>query len=104
MRGLLAVWLAALFLTVAPIIAQMAWAQQAQCGPLEALLMRLTIQFAERPLVVGATPQGGKFILLTNPDTGTWTIVLQQGKDVGCVTISGDGLVTAKPSKPGAPI
>jgi hypothetical protein len=103
MRGLLAILLAALFLTVGPIIDRLAFAQQAQCGPLNALLMRLTVQFAERPLVVGATPNGGKFILLTNPDTGTWTIVLQQGKDVGCVTISGDGLVTAKPSKPGNP-
>lgn len=103
MRGAITVFLAALFLLVAPIVSNLAWSQQAQCGPLDVLLMRLTVQFAERPLVVGATPSGGKFILLTNPDTGSWTIVLQQGKDVGCVTISGDGLVTAKPSKPGAP-
>ncbi len=104
MKQLLAIWLAVLFLTVAPILAQMAWAQQANCGPLDVLLMRLTIQYGERPLVVGATPSGGKFMLLTNSDTGSWTIIVVTAPDTACVSIAGDGLVTAKPSKPGVPL
>ena len=92
--------LAFLFLTVAPIFAH---AQQAQCSSLSIMLMNLSIRFAERPLVVGATSAGGKFMLLTNPDTGTWTILMVQAPDTACVGGAGDGLVTARPSKPGAP-
>lgn len=92
--------LAFLFLTIAPILAH---AQQTQCAPLGLQLMHLMVKFGERPLVVGATANGGKFMLLTNPDTGTWTILMVQAPDTACIGGAGDGLVTAQPSKPGAP-
>ncbi len=96
--------LAALFLTLAPVLSNLAHAQTAQCAPLEMMLAKLNIQFGERPLIVGATPSGGKMMILTNPDTGTWTVLAIQAPATACVGMSGDGLVTAKPSKPGAPI
>jgi hypothetical protein len=104
MRGLLAILLAALFLTVGPIIDRLAWAQQMPCAPVAQMLPGLEARFGEKSLVTDATGSGGKLTLTANLATGTWTIlILSPDGQVACIAANGDGFAVSDPAKPGDP-
>lgn len=105
-RQFLIALLAALYLTVAPVIAGMAAAQQMGCGPTAQIMAGLEARFGERPVVIGAMQTGSRMTLTANDDTGTWSILLlSPDGQTACMAANGDGLQAApKPeTKPGNP-
>jgi hypothetical protein len=61
------------------------------CGSLKATVRELVETFKERPLVVGNTLEGFSLLLMLNPETGTWTLLLVSG-DRACILVAGTGM------------
>jgi hypothetical protein len=101
MRHWLCVSIAALLnLTLAPVMADMAHAQQVECASTEALDKALREKFGEIPAIQGLTSSGARMTLYINPSSRTWTILM--GDDANsCKPTYGTGITTG--DRQGAP-
>lgn len=68
-----------------------AQAQQAQCGPTEAVLAELVSRYGETKYAEGLTTAGTIMILHGNKDTGTWTATITRPEGLTCLVSSGQG-------------
>jgi hypothetical protein len=89
--------LAALLLTIAPVLAQQPPAGQVQrCVPtLEAMTAQIKAQWGEVPVISGtvASNPPATMVLYVNPADSSWTIVMS-GPAASCISTSGEGLRT----------
>ena len=94
--------LAALFLTLAPVLANLAHAQQPPAGQvqrcvptLDAMTAQIQAQWGEVPVISGAVPTTppSTMVLYVNPTDASWTIVMS-GPAASCISTSGEGLRT----------
>lgn len=46
------------------------------CGPLDQVMERIVEGWGEEPLAAGLSSDGHIMQILTNPDTGSWTVLL----------------------------
>jgi hypothetical protein len=74
-----------------------------QCGPLGDVMARLFDGFGES-LVASFTIKGGdRFMVLANPETGSWTMLLRREPDLVCAAAFGTDWITALQPPPGDP-
>lgn len=100
MKALSAILLAVMFLTFAPVMADMAHAQQIECAPTADLDKALREKFGEVPAIQGLTSSGARMTLYINPSSRTWTILM--GDDANsCKPTYGTGITTG--DRQGAP-
>lgn len=94
MRHWLCVIIAALLnLTLAPVMANMAHAQQAMnCGPRDKMLADVKGKYKEKPDSAGLTSQGMLLEIWTS-DSGTFTALMTTPQGISCVAAVGDGWV-----------
>jgi hypothetical protein len=82
------------------ILAALLLAQQSPCGPTGMVEKRIATQYGES--IVGAgVVSGGVMFLTTNPETGTFTIMLRREDGQTCVLMGGTGYATAEAVKKG---
>lgn len=82
------------------ILAALLLAQQQPCGPTGLVEKRIHDQFGES--IVGAgVVDGGVVFLTSNPQTGTFTIMLRRKDGLTCVLMGGTGYATLDAFKPG---
>lgn len=87
--------LIALALTAAPAFAE------APCLPtLEAFAGALQDRYGETPQIIATMQQGAPFLMFANPETGTWTVVVQSPDGRYCSPASGNNYLTAKQGEP----
>ena len=74
---------------------------QAQpCGPTGIVEKRIAKEYGESIVGAGITP-GGILFTLTNPDTGTFTILLRRPDGMTCVLMGGTGYTAQEAVKAG---
>jgi hypothetical protein len=82
------------------ILAALLLAQQQPCGPTGMVEKRIHDQFGES--IVGAgVVDGGVMFLTTNPETGSFTIMLRRKDGLTCVLMGGKGFATQDAIKKG---
>lgn len=87
-------------LTMQAILAAILLAQQSPCGPTGIVEKRIADQYGES--IVGAgIVAGGILFVTSNPQTGTFTIMLRRPDKQTCVLMGGTGYATQEPMKPG---
>jgi hypothetical protein len=85
------------------ILAALLLAQQTACGPTGQVEKRIADQYGES--IVGAgVVAGGVMFLTSNPQTGTFTIMLRRQDGQTCVLMGGNGFATLESIKPGTDI
>jgi hypothetical protein len=86
-----------------PILAAIILAQQPACGPTGKVEARIAKEYGES--IVGARlVPGGILFTLTNPETGSFTILLRKPNGETCVLMGGTGYAHQEPTKPGTRI
>lgn len=63
------------------------------CGPTKAMEGHIRDRYGESPVGAGITPAGTLFIT-TNPDTGTFTILMRRPDGMTCLLMGGTGYAT----------
>ena len=76
------------FLSLAMLLASPAYSQS-QCGPFEQWAEQLQKQFGESPAFVGIDDRGPMTFLFTNPETGTWTVLMLAPGGEACAAATG---------------
>ncbi|MFH1805351.1 MAG: hypothetical protein ABID63_10740 [Pseudomonadota bacterium] len=73
------------------------------CGDREKVLSNLSAKYAEEPVAVGVTANGGVIEVLKAPDGATWTILFTHPLGPSCLIASGEAWLelTRKISGPG---
>lgn len=85
------------------ILAALLLAQQTPCGPTGQVERRIADQYGES--IVGAgVVAGGVMFLTSNPQTGTFTIMLRRKDGQTCVLMGGTGYATLEAVKQGQEI
>lgn len=88
-------------------LASFSEAQQFACTEGVEFYARIKAQYGEDPVFQGITTGGGLVKLLTNFDTGTWSLTVEFSKDSKtyvCIMSSGDGGTILPPPLPGRPL
>lgn len=83
------------------ILAALLLAQQTPCGPTGMVEKRIHKQYGESIVGAGIVP-GGLMFITSNPDTGTFTVMLRRPDGQTCVLMGGTGYATQDQVKPGA--
>jgi hypothetical protein len=65
-------------------------AQGTQCAARAAILERLSVSFAEKPVSIGVTSTGSLLEVLASAE-GTWTIIVTLPGGPTCLVSSGEG-------------
>jgi hypothetical protein len=60
------------------------------CGDRAKVIDSLAAKYAEEPVAVGVTPNGGVIEVLSAPDGRTWTILFTRPDQVTCLLVSGE--------------
>jgi hypothetical protein len=82
------------------ILTALLLAQQQPCGPTGMVEKRIHDQYGES--IVGAgVVDGGVMFLTTNPESGTFTIMLRRKDGLTCVLMGGTGYATLEALKKG---
>ena len=86
---------------LAPLVQANDWTEKEKpvvCGPFREMVQNLMQgQYRETPLWIGQSNQDRtQFVLFSNIDTGTWTLV-QYGTSTGCILGIGDSSVLTNP-------
>ena len=77
-------------------------AQQSRCLPFKLWLDTLDSKYGERPAYIGS--MGTNVMTITvNPETGTWTVLMQPNADVSCIMAAGKNWIDAPPAEPVEP-
>jgi hypothetical protein len=74
-----------------------------QCGPLADVMARLFDGFGEHLVASFTAKGGGRFMVLANPETGSWTMLVRAAEDMVCVAAIGTDWITAATPPPGDP-
>lgn len=82
------------------ILAAIILAQQSPCGPTGKVEARIAKEYGESLVGAGITP-GGILFTTTNPQTGSFTIMLRRPDGQTCVLMGGTGYAIQEPTKPG---
>ena len=82
------------------ILAAFLLAQQSPCGPTGAVEKGIADKYGESIVGAGVTP-GGVMFLTSNPETGTFTILLRRPDGQTCVLMGGTGYATLDAIKSG---
>jgi len=82
------------------LLAALLLAQQQPCGPTGQVEKRIADQYGESIIGAGVV-DGGVMFLTTNPDTGTFTIMLRRKDGLTCVLMGGTGFATQDAIKKG---
>lgn len=83
-----------------PILAALLLAQQQPCGPTGLVEKRIADQYGESIIGAGVVA-GGVMFLTSNPETGTFTIMLRRADGQTCVLMGGTGYATQEAVKAG---
>ncbi len=75
---------------------------QLQCGVRAEVLEFLSQKFQEAPVAGGITTTGSLIEILTDPDGGTWTIIVTSPQGLSCVVSAGEDWRELIPKPPGA--
>jgi len=78
---------AILFLLLSPLISAHA---SPVCGDRSNVIDSLSAKYAEEPVAVGVTRNGGVIEVLKAPDGATWTILFSYPSGPSCVVASGE--------------
>ena len=82
------------------ILAALVLTQQQPCGPTGIVEKQMADKFGES--IVGAGFMGSDVLLtLTNPETGTFTILVRRQDGMTCLLMSGTGYAFQEPTKGG---
>ncbi len=76
---------------------------QPPCGPFRAFTAELGKSYGEVPAARGLVKNGQVFVLMANPETGTWTALVVTPAGVACGIGAGTGYELAKPKPEGTP-
>jgi len=102
MKNLKKMMLSALLFSATTAVAEPFWVNKPlQCGTLEDIVEtskvygeKPSILFEGRTITQTGEFSSSKFIIATNEETKTWTLIeFPAGSDVGCILGRGDGLV-----------
>ena len=74
-----------------------ALAQAQNCAARETIVAKLAKTYAEEPVSLGVTAQGGLLEVLASPD-GTWTILVTLPNGPTCLMSHGDGWSEREPT------
>ena len=75
--------------TVLTLAAGTAHAQQAPCGNPVDIAERLAVEFGEAPAARGIDAGGNFVVIYSNPETGTWTVLLALPRGPACIVSTG---------------
>jgi hypothetical protein len=85
------------------ILAALLLAQQSPCGPTGMVEKRIVAQYGESIVGAGVVP-GGILFITSNPDSGSFTIMLRKPDGTTCVLLGGKGYATQDSVKQGLPL
>lgn len=68
------------------------------CGPFKTVLTNLKERYGESPAYVGEAAGGMVLTIAVNPETGTWTALMQPNAETMCVMSAGKGWMAAPDS------
>ena len=71
-------------------------AQASNCAARDTIIAKLAKAYAEQPVSLGVTAQGGLLEVLASPD-GTWTILVTLPNGPTCLVSHGDGWSEREP-------
>jgi hypothetical protein len=71
-------------------IISVANAQQPSCASHADITMQLSEKYAEVPVALGVSNNGGVMEIFTSPNGTTWTIVLTMPNGQSCMIMAGD--------------
>ena len=77
-------------IAVATLLAMPANAMSPVCGDRIKVLDSLSAKYAEEPVAVGVTANGGVIEVLKAPDGKTWTILFTSPNGASCLVASGE--------------
>jgi len=80
-----------LFLTLALTLYSTSAIAQAACKPHDEIVNKLETGYKEVPIAIGVSATGQLIEIITNEDTGTFTIVVTDGDKTSCLAASGFG-------------
>jgi hypothetical protein len=86
-------------LTASPALAQ----QQQPCGPTAQMEKYLIEKYGESPVGMGLGPEGQVLVVIANPITGTFTILVRKPGHITCIIVGGNGYAVIPPSVPAPP-
>jgi hypothetical protein len=86
-------------LTASPALAQ----QQQPCGPTAQMEKYLIEKYGESPVGMGLGPDGAVLVVIANPITGTFTILVRKPGHITCIIVGGNGYAVIPPSVPAPP-
>ncbi len=66
-------------------------AAQTACAPRDDVLAQLAKKYSETPIAAGVTNTGGLVEVLTDPKSGTWTIIVTTPQGMSCLVAAGEG-------------
>jgi hypothetical protein len=79
----------AVIASVLTLAAGTAHAQQAPCGNPVDIAERLAVEFGEAPAARGIDAGGNLVVIYSNPETGTWTVLLALSRGPACIVSTG---------------
>ena len=74
-------------------------AAQPPCGQTRTMESYLSTKYGEQPVGMGLGPQNNVVSILSNPVTGTFTVLMRQPGGVSCIVIGGTGYTGLEPEK-----
>jgi hypothetical protein len=60
----------------------------------------LADQYGEQPQIIGTMQGGAAFLMFANPETGSWTVIVQAPDGRYCSPASGENYIAAKQGDP----
>lgn len=74
-----------------------------KCMPTEAGLRGLYQRYGELPAYIASTDSGAVLTITINPETGSWTALIQPNPDIICMGATGENWGDAPPAVRDAP-
>ena len=76
-------------------------AAQSRCGAREKIVAHLATKYGEQQRSVGIQGRGEVIEIYTNPESGTWTIILTNARGLSCLMAAGEAFqqLTPKPAE-----
>ena len=79
------------FIFLASVETSQAQAQSGKCDARDNVIQLLAQKYKETPIAAGVTNTGGLVEVLTDPNSGTWTIIVTTPKGISCLVAAGEG-------------
>ncbi len=75
-------------------------AAQEQCNARDDILELLAKKYGEARIAAGVSNTGGLVEVLTNFESGAWTIIVSKPNGISCMVAAGEGWRSFEPVKP----